>query len=149
MHRSLKIFVVILSVFQSNMLFAEDIIKFGIMELYSNGTCTFLEESTVIPLKLKDTGFRWGYTIESSKKKFTTYSLCYSPKPFTEITGTLTREKNAPDVLKSQTVNVTKGIHVECFWNDASDPTGRQKIDIYVNNTIAKSIDFEVVEIKE
>lgn len=149
MRRYLKVIVLIIILSQGANLHAKDVIKFGIVNLNSKGSCSFYKESLIIPLKLKETGFRWGYIIESSKKEFTTYSLSYSPKPFIEVTGTITRYDNTSNVLKSPTVKVSNGVHVECFWNDASDPIGKQKIDIYMNDKIVKTIDFEIIENKE
>lgn len=122
-------------------------IKFGIV---TKGCPDYFvsNETTTIPLKVKSTGFHWGFTVMGNKnEKFTSSFIIYLPKSQEIISKD--NKKNASlkqdgRVIKSKPVTST-GSYAYPFYFDEGDPAGQWKIEIFVNNTLKKTLNFRVV----
>jgi hypothetical protein len=124
----------------------ELIIKFGYMTESSSGMYVS-NETTTIPLKLKNTGFRFGFTVKHKKNgSFEGYHIIYLPAPPKEITDVL---KKAVVSAEGKVIESLKerydGFWANAFWFDEGDPVGDWKIEIYIDGKLAKSLDFTVV----
>lgn len=117
-------------------------IKFGYLKKRSDGTYYVYKETTRIPMR---TGkFRWGYTIEATGDPFTTYAIEYSPDGPMAGDGQPRRNAQGEQGWESNTTTVTNGYYVRAYNNDPGDAPGERKIDIYVEDERAKTIDFVI-----
>ena len=122
------------------------IIKFGQMEKGSSGYYV-ANETTTIPLKLKDSGFRFGFTVKHAQNSsFDGYKIIYLPAAAKEIIGDLKRVTilNDGKIIKDSERKFN-GLWSNPFWFDEGDPLGKWKIEIYLNSKLMKTIDFTVV----
>lgn len=119
-------------------------IRFGYLDLDGKNQYYVSKDTAIIPLRIKETGFRWGYTIESKVPIFSTYNMMYADQPF-EIATNYKKQVDRK-VLKSKTHQVSNGLYAEEIWNDLGDPLGKQKIEIYINGKLYRIFHFEIVE---
>ncbi len=122
------------------------VIKFGFMKETSSGSYV-TKATTTIPLKLKDTGFRFGFTVEHKKGiSFKAHYVIYLPSPPKQLTGGLKKAdiKNEGRII-SEPPQTYKGLWADPFSFDEGDPLGDWKIQIYVNDDLIKTIHFRVV----
>jgi hypothetical protein len=122
------------------------IIKFGQMEKGSLGY-SVASETTTIPLKLKDSGFRFGFTVKHAQNSsFDGYKIIYLPVAAKEIIGDLKKLTilNDGKIIKDSERKFD-GFWSNPFWFDEGDPLGKWKIEIYLNGNLMKTIDFTVV----
>ncbi len=124
------------------------IIKFGQMEESSSGYYV-AKETTIIPLKLRDTGFKFGFSVQSSDNaSFNGYKIIYMPA-IPKTIGPGIKEKNVSyegTVIKGKEERYD-GMWWEFFVFDEGDPLGKWKLEIYINGKLAKTINFKVVPI--
>ena len=124
------------------------IFKFGYMEEYPSGAGAVTYETEIIPLKLKSTGFCFGFTIENKKGvKFTGYEIMYLPNTPSKITGDYINAdianegriiKDSPDGIGEYWSNI--------WWFDEGDPLGEYKVEIFINDKLFKTIKFQVIK---
>lgn len=116
-------------------------VRFGIMKKIKNPfsfseekyTGAFVtNETKVIPLSLKK-DFFWGFDIQCEEDiEFSIYCILHIP----EVQG---------KTIKSNPVKYKKNMY-QTFTFDASDRLGKYEIEIYVNNILAKTIEFYVCD---
>jgi len=117
-------------------------IKFGYMKKRSDGAHYVYKETTKIPMR---TGrFRWGYTIEAKGDPFTTYSIDYSPDGPMSGDGYPRRNSQGDQGWESHTTTVTGGYFARAYRSDPGDEPGERKIEIYVEDKLAKTIEFQI-----
>lgn len=121
-------------------------IRFGWMKQREDGSYYVYKETRTIALLLKDTGYRWGYTIHSKNLFFSTFSIDYGPgepqvKPAADQGST-----PATVQIKIGPTRVYDGYYWRWTANDAEDPLGHQKIEIYINGKLYQTIHFTVVK---
>lgn len=127
-------------------------IKFGLMKKDSAGKYYVYSETTTIPLlyKDKDPDFRFGYSIKTAPgQTFTTYMIMHTPAAFEKYTGEF---KDADKKEGGKTIqSPAKKAGTEFTYSlrfDRGDPPGQYKIDIWINDKPARTIDFTVIEAK-
>jgi hypothetical protein len=116
-------------------------IKFGYFE-----TCCDIIESNTIPMKYKNTGFRFGYIIKSkSDMNFQEYSIAYPPQKAV-LGGNVVDLSNNRTSLRGRTKQARNGIIIHRYNFDEGDPIGNWKHEIYLNGNLFKTINFTVVK---
>ena len=69
-------------------------IRFGIVREVSEGVFDFVQETTRIPRKLKDTGFRFGIGFDNPKcESIEWYELVHLPAELKEVSGDMQRTR--------------------------------------------------------
>ena len=119
-------------------------IRFGILGTDSSGNDVLAKETTTIPLRFKDSGFRYGLEIVSPHNDSFVYQCVfrYAARPKL-LTGEW--ESDQPSsILKTPKVQA-KGSAIEEYWFDPGDPVGEQSVDIFVNDQLVKTIKYTVV----
>lgn len=118
------------------------VVKFGVFE---KNTFKLKEETTQIPLVYKDTGFSYGYVIYAKdKSNFSEYSIAYPPRE--GVPGTEVKANSINNGLKGPAGKSIKGSIAHKFGFDQGDPAGEWAVDVYVNDNLLQSIEFEVLE---
>ncbi len=111
--------------------------------------CYVYSETTHIPLILKydDPDFKFGYTLEyPDDRVFSSFFALSLPKPPKMISGSLTEAErcdNGRTLIAAPELYVGKTCGAFSF--DEGDPTGKWKVDIYVNSGLQRSISFTVL----
>jgi len=119
--------------------------KFGILKEMRSGEYRIDVETTRIPRKLKETGFRFGVAFDNpSGKAIEWYEVVHLPSQLREVSGNL-RQVN-PKAVQTDTRRLTDPHIVDHFWFDKGDPLGKHRLEVYVNGVRRFSVDFEVVE---
>lgn len=119
-------------------------IKFGILRKMPNGDYSMDIETTRIPRKLKETGFRFGIAFDNPKADtIQWYKLVRLPSPVHEVSGNL--RQTSQNMLQSGIRESNQQHVVDHFWFDQGDPLGKHKLELYVNGKRKFSINFEVV----
>lgn len=145
-----KIVLILVIIFTYSLSFAgtEDfIVKFGKLKKDSSGRYFVYSETTKIPLLLKNSGFRFGFTVEHKKgNKFTGYYIDYLPVPPKTLTGDYKFHKNEDSGKKYKS---NKRNHYGYWWTewwfDEGDPLGECKVEIYVNEELLRVIHYTVI----
>jgi hypothetical protein len=124
-------------------------LRFGLMEPDESGEYYVSTETTHIPLcpSEYEPEFRFGYTLEFlDGRVFSSYFVLSLPAPPKVIGGSLVEATRSGDgrVLTSAPMFYQER-SVEAFAFNESDPLGRWKVDIYVEDTLLRSIRFTVV----
>jgi len=117
-------------------------IKFGYLKKRSGGSYYVYKETTKIPMRTR--GFKWGYTIEATGDPFTTYVIEYSPDGPMSGDGQPRTNARGEHGWESNTTTVTNGYYVRAYNNDPGDTPGDRKIEVYVEDEHAKTIEFAV-----
>lgn len=117
-------------------------IRFGWMKKRADGSYYVYRETRQIPLKLKETGFRWGYTIHSKNLYFSTYSIDYGPESKDATQG-------QEILVQMMPTEVYDGKYWRWTANDPEDPVGKQKIEVYINGTLFETIHFTITKPSE
>lgn len=117
-------------------------IRFGIMVKQSNGLYDVIEETTCIPLYTMDTGFSFGYTIDKNKgeKDPTAYSVHYLPPSDKQSTGQMLRMRTETLIWPKEHFKMNFG---------REDVPGEYRVDIYINDKVYKSIEYQVYSPEE
>jgi hypothetical protein len=117
-------------------------IKFGHMRKRSDGTHYVYKETNKIPMR---TGaFTWGYTIEAKGDPFTTYAVEYSPDGPMGGDGSPRMNAQGEHGWESNTTTVTGGHYYRVYRSDPGDTPGDRKIEVFVEDKLAKTIEFRV-----
>ncbi len=119
-------------------------IRFGIIREVTQGEFEFLEETTRIPRRYKDSGFRWGIGFDNpSGASIEWYENVHLPSKLKQVSGNLQRTRNK--VMRTQTHRSSQPTVVDDFWFDEGDPLGPHRIELYVNGRLRYWLDFQVV----
>ncbi len=119
-------------------------VRFGILRQVGDDY-VIARETTRIPRRLKDTGFRFGISFENPQRAdIQWYEVVRLPKELAETSGTLRRL--APRILKTDVQQSNQPAVVEHFWFDQGDPLGKHRLELFVNGTMQFSVEFEVVQ---
>lgn len=120
-------------------------IQFGILKSDSSGNYTLDQETSTLPLKLKDSGFRFGLAITPPDDKPYTYQcIVHLPTTPKVITGEGT-QGIAPTTTLRMPEDRGQGSIVANFWFDPGDPLGDESIEVLINGKPAKVIHYTVV----
>lgn len=123
-------------------------VRFGSIETDANTGKTALTETVSIPLKLKDTGFRYGFEITPpDNKPFSYQYTLHFPSPPEILTGDLGAiNPEHPSVTAMSEKLESQGGSTSYFmWFDPGDPTGDWNIEIFVNGQLQKTVSFTVL----
>ena len=126
-------------------------VKFGVIE-NRNDVFLVFEDSTSLPLLTRDTGFYYGFTILPSNNEPYNYHCHFYPPETAQFsceTGEIVREIAPSDNSRSGfrlPTRRTQGISTTPMWFDPGDPVGEYRIEIYVNDSLVKGVDFMVYE---
>ncbi len=120
-------------------------IKFGILSIAPDGTCSLVKETTRIPRYLKDTGFRFGIAFDNTNgDNIEWFEVIRLPSTLKEVSGVLRR--GGSSLLQTDTKNSNYPHVVDDFWFDEGDPLGTHVIELYVNGKKIFSGQFEVID---
>ncbi len=127
-------------------------IRFGLMKKDSAGKYYVYSETATIPLtyKDKDPDFRFGYSIKTAPDKtFNTYMIMHTPAAFEKYTGEFkdADKKEGGKAIQSSAKNAVAAFTYSLRF-DRGDPPGHYAIDIWINDKLAKTIEFTVTEAK-
>jgi len=126
-------------------------IDFGIIKVHDDGRRELVSKTNVIPRKLKDTGFRFGYTVVPADNdlRYYIYDISYMPLQPSVLTGALSTQKpgDAPAGVRTTEYGI-RGPHYMAFWFDEGDPLGEYRVEVYIDKQLVKSFKFTVVEPK-
>ena len=118
-------------------------IRFGILKVNEAGHYDVETQTTTIPKKLKDTGFRYGLVFDNpTGQDITRYVVAHLPSDPKDVTGGF--RKSAPKTLVTDPQRSSSPIQCNYFWFDEGDPSGTYSIDLFVNNKKIYSVTFEV-----
>jgi hypothetical protein len=124
------------------------VIRFGAVATDSQTGAPRIKETTTIPFKLRDTGFRFGFAVFPPDDQ--PYSIRYvthlpsAPERLTD--GFAAANPGKPTAtITSSLKHVPSGAFLQPLLFDPGDPLGKWKIEIYVNGQLQKTITFDVV----
>jgi len=121
-------------------------IRFGTVESDLEGKDHLTKETTTIPMRLQDTGFRYGVEITPPDNEPYTYHLVFhfsaAPKV---VTGDGFENLIPSKTLQTKEVTVPGGVMVDENGFDPGDPMGEQSLDVYINGKLVKTIQYTVV----
>lgn len=117
--------------------------RFGIVREVASGVFDFLTETTRLPRRPKDTGFRWGIGFDNPAcKPIEWYEVIHLPGPLKEVSGNF--QKTRSQVMRTKTFQSTRATVVDEFWFDNDDPLGNHTIELFVNGMLRYVIEFQV-----
>lgn len=119
--------------------------KFGILKEIAPGEYRMHQETTRLPRKYKDTGFRFGVEFENpNREAIEWFEVVHLPAPLRDATGNT--RKVAPRAIQTDLYKSSDFRVVDDFWFDPGDPLGKHRLFVYVNGKRRFSVNFEVVE---
>jgi hypothetical protein len=119
--------------------------RFGILKPAPRGEWELEAETTTIPRRLKDTGFRFGVSFDNLEgKPMKWYYRMQLPRQLKEFSGGL--RQVAPQLIQTDTQRSNQLHVVDDFWFDEGDPLGPHHLELYIGDVRRFSVDFEVVE---
>ena len=119
-------------------------VRFGIIEIDPSRKPFLAQETTTIPMKLKETGFEYGVMIVPPDDKPFTYQMVFHfSSPPKMITGD-GFQSNEPSATMRTQIGEGRGTTCDEYWFDPGDPTGDQSIDVYINGQLFKTIKYTV-----
>lgn len=119
--------------------------RFGTLHLNPDGTYSLEKEASILPLRFRDTGFRFGVEIKPPDTK--PYSVHYvihleaAPKV---VEGSAMEGVQPSTVLRTHEHQVS-GVNADDFFFDPGDPIGDQAVDVYINGKLVTTFKFKVV----
>ena len=122
-------------------------VKFGIMTTRPSGESYVSKETRTIPLRHKASGFRWGFTVaHGQRRSFSGYAIYHLPAVPEALTADAAEAETSHggQVVKT-TRQLFQGWGAFTSHFDQGDPAGHWRVDVYVNDHLLKSIDFNVV----
>lgn len=122
-------------------------IRFGIIESDSDGAYDVAVETTSIPLLTQETGFCFGYAIDPPDgRAYLTHEVIHLPAPPRHIDFQMPIETiDGGRIIR--TPNIHRRDHmIYPFCFSQGDPLGPWKLDIFINDEIARVVRFQVVE---
>jgi hypothetical protein len=106
----------------------------------------FLKETAVLPLRYKDSGFRFGVQIVPNDDKPYTYYFVFHLSAVPKVLTGESFERKAPSsTLQTVATKSEGGTSTVGFSFDPGDPTGDQSVDVFINGTLVKTINYTVV----
>ena len=118
--------------------------KFGILARARDDNWYLQTETTRIPRRYKDSGFRFGIEFTNwDRAPLEWYEVMRLPSETTQATGNMTRAE--PRVLRTKTQSSDQEQVTDDFWFDEGDPLGRHRLELVVNGKQVYAVDFEVV----
>jgi len=120
-------------------------VRFGTIETDASGNEFFAKETTVIPFRLKDTGFRFGIEIMPPAAEPYTYHCVIH---FSAVPKVLTGEfagQTPSATMQTNEVSVSGGTVVDDNWFDPGDPVGAESMDVFINGKLVKTFKYTVV----
>lgn len=122
--------------------------RFGIVKPISEGVFEFVAETTCIPRRLKDTGFRFGVGFDNPRgEAIEWYEIVHLPSDLQQLSGDF--QRTSKNTLRTNTLRSDQVSVVDEFWFDQGDPTGTHKLEVFVNDARRYSVEFEVFDYKE
>jgi hypothetical protein len=119
--------------------------KFGILKETSASEYSMAVETTRIPRKLKQSGFRFGVSFDNpGRDQIEWYEVVHLPSPVREVSGDLNRAESR--TLRTDMQGGRDQHVVDHFWFDQGDPLGKHRLELIVNGVLKYSVDFEVVD---
>jgi len=117
-------------------------LEFGVIGVDKSNEYFISEKTNRIPLRIKDTGFRFGFILNSNTEYETQLKIIFpvAPKILSGSAEVATIEKNILTYPVIQQAG--KWSHVS--WFDAGDPVGKWEYHLYVNKKLYRSIKFDV-----
>jgi hypothetical protein len=125
------------------------VVRFGIIECNETDGCYLSKETSEIPFKVRDTGFRFGFEIiPPNSESYTCRYMVHLPSPPAAITGGLkdVNPGKPSNMIKSHLKHVAGVKYVDPMWFDVGDPKGDCTIDIFINEKLSRTINFKVKE---
>lgn len=120
-------------------------VRFGILGVNSSGDYFLEQETATIPLKYKDSGFRYGLEIVPPDDESFTYQCVFHFSAAPKVLTGEAFENSVPSATLRTPKVEYKGTAIEYYWFDPGDPTGAQSVDIFVNDKLIKTINYTVV----
>ena len=118
--------------------------KFGILAQARDDTWHLETETTRIPRRYKDSGFRFGIEFTNwDRAPLEWYEVMRLPAETKQATGNFTRSE--PRVLRTKPQSSDQERITDDFWFDEGDPLGRHRMELVVNGVQVFAVDFEVV----
>jgi hypothetical protein len=118
--------------------------KFGILAQARDDTWHLETETTRIPRRYKDSGFRFGLEFTNwDRAPLEWYEVMRLPAETKQATGNFTRSE--PRVLRTKPQSSDQERITDDFWFDEGDPLGRHRMELVVNGVQVFAVDFEVV----
>lgn len=119
-------------------------IRFGILRTVSDGVFDFERETTRIPRRLKDSGFRFGLGFENPDcLPIKWYEVMHLPAATKDVTGNF--ERSSVSVLRTKTRQSSQPSVVDDFWFDEGDPLGTHTMELHVDGALQFKVEFQVV----
>lgn len=119
-------------------------VRFGILRAVESDY-EIAEDTTRIPMRFKKTGFRFGISFENPTcAEIAWYEVIHLPGEMKATSGALKRLE--PRLLKGDIQQSRQPYIVDQFWFDKGDPLGTHRLDLYVNNRLEFSVEFDVVK---
>ncbi|MCE0521696.1 MAG: hypothetical protein LV480_02155 [Methylacidiphilales bacterium] len=119
-------------------------VKFGIIGTDSSGQPFISQETTTIPLRYKDSGFRYGLVITSSTNGTFSYQCIFHFSAPPKITSGGFDSSIPSQVMKTPMAQAS-GTALDYYWFDPGDPDGDQSLDVIVNGKLIQTIHYTVV----
>ena len=120
-------------------------IRFGIIE-EAEGYFDVTRETNRIPLLLQDTGFCFGYAIEPPDARiYSTHELMVLPAPPKHLGfPELVEKREGGRILRTASVwRQYQMVYPFCF--SEGDPLGPWRLEVYIDDQLARTFRFEVV----
>ena len=122
-------------------------VKFGILEV-KDGAGIFKKETRTLPLITKDEGQFYGiYISPPNNEPYNCYIIAYLPGTPKMLSGTV-KDIDSSKVTKGLRSPTEKamGIYILPMWFDEGDPLGKYKLELYINDKLYETIEFEAIE---
>jgi hypothetical protein len=119
--------------------------RFGILKAEADGSYVLQTETTRIPRRFKDTGFRFGIAFQNPRRQeIVWHEIVQLPEKPGKATGNMRRAGAA--TLETKPQRSAQASVVDDFWFDKGDPLGKHRMELIVNGKSVYAVDFEVVE---
>lgn len=121
-------------------------VKFGILGK-DNGSQVLKTETTAIPFITRDKGQLFGAVITpSDEASYRFHTVIFLPAAPAKLTGDLGQvaPAQAPEGIRSAPQTTSGKTSVE-MWFDEGDPMGRYKVELYVNDALLRTVEFDAV----
>lgn len=119
--------------------------RFGIVRPIAEGVFEFVADTTCIPRRYKDTGFRFGVGFNNPQgAEIEWYEIVHLPIDLRQLSGDF--QRTSTKTLRTKTLSSNQPSVIDEFWFDEGDPVGKHKLDVYVNNVLRYSVDFDVFD---
>jgi hypothetical protein len=122
-------------------------IRFGIIARDDLGNYFISKETTNIPRKFRETGFRFGYeVVPPDQNPYTCQFVVHLPSPPDAITGGIAQVNpgKPSTTITSQKKEISGRSYIALMWFDPGDPVGDYSVDVFVNGKLLKTIKFNV-----